>query len=69
VDLYEFTNVSEVCTASIIRVMSEAAHRKSVQLKGRKSDKAELSQTSGKGQYQVRAREPIGEDWSVTAGW
>jgi hypothetical protein len=36
--------------------MSEATHEKSVQIKGRKSDKAEL-----RGRYQSRAREPVGE--------
>jgi hypothetical protein len=40
--------------------MSEAACGKSVEIKGSKSDNAELGQTYGKGQYQVTAREPKG---------
>jgi hypothetical protein len=35
-----FTNVSEVCTASIIRAISEAASGKSIEITGSKSDKA-----------------------------
>jgi hypothetical protein len=42
---------------------------KMVEIKGSKSDKAELSRSCGKGQYQVSAREPIGEGRGITAGW
>jgi hypothetical protein len=35
---------------------------KSVEIKGSKSDKAELSRTYGEGQYQVSAREPVGDN-------
>jgi hypothetical protein len=48
--------------------MSEAVPRKSVEIKGSKSDEAELGQTWGMGQYQVRAREPGGRG-GITAGW
>jgi hypothetical protein len=51
-----------------MRAMSEAARGKSVEIKGSKSDKAELGRTCGKGQYKARAREPIGEGRGVTAG-
>jgi hypothetical protein len=62
IDWYECTSVSEVFTASIIRAMSEAARGKSVGIEGRKSDKAELGRTCGRGRYQARAREPVGEE-------
>jgi hypothetical protein len=44
--LYEFTNVSEVCTASIIRAMNKAARWISVEVKGSMSDRTEAVQTS-----------------------
>jgi hypothetical protein len=67
---YEDGCVSEVCTASIIRAMSEAVCRKSVETKGCKSDKAELGQTHGKSRYQAKAKEPTEEGGGgITAGW
>jgi hypothetical protein len=38
VDWYEFTNVSEVCTAFIIRAMSDAARGKSAEIEGSKPE-------------------------------
>jgi hypothetical protein len=66
--LFKFTNASEVLTASIIRAMSEAARGESAEIKGSESDKAELGRTCGKGQYQARAWEPVGEDGGATVG-
>jgi hypothetical protein len=48
-DWYEFTNVSEVCTASIIRAMSEAARGRNGRDARKKSAKAGLSRTNGRG--------------------
>jgi hypothetical protein len=42
--------------------MSEATHGKLVEIKGRKSNKAELGQTCGKGHYQARDRKSTGEE-------
>jgi hypothetical protein len=44
----------------IIRAMNEAACRELAEIKGSKSNKAELGRTNGKGQLQARAK-PVGE--------
>jgi hypothetical protein len=46
-DWYEFTDVSEVCIASIIKAMSEAARWKLEEIKGSKFDRAALGSLHG----------------------
>jgi hypothetical protein len=40
-----------------------------VEIKGSKFDKAELGRTCGKDRYQARAKETVGVEGGVRAGW
>jgi hypothetical protein len=61
VDWHEFTDVSEVLTASIIRVMSEAESGRNGRNKGEKSGKARPQPNQRERTGQGSGREPKGE--------